>query len=174
MLRLARGRIFLAPRPNVGIDRLHRVRTHRIAPARLMRREQDLGAAQCRRARVFDDVVVVANEYADPTAVRGIENRVLAAFGNESTYEDVKLAMARPAPIGHRYDVSVVEPALFAALDQPGTDAHPVLSGETKQLPGALATWYGLGKRLDLVAREFSHVPVSGEAHLGERDYLDA
>src|SRR5206468_7626470 len=65
-LRLARRGIVMATGPDRGVDRLHAARAQRVTPARLVRREQDLGAQQRRGAGVLDDVVAVTDQHAPP------------------------------------------------------------------------------------------------------------
>ena len=96
-LRLARRGILMATGPDRGVDRLHAARAHRVTPARLVRREQDLGAQQRRGAGVLDDVVVVTDQHAHAATVRRVEHGVAVPGANVRVLEDVQLAMDRPA-----------------------------------------------------------------------------
>src|SRR5258705_226999 len=81
--------------------------------------------------------------------------------------------MDRPLPVWHRDNVGIVESSVACALDESGADRHFVLAGEAQQLLTARAIGDGLGERLECLESEFADVPVSGNAHLRERDDLD-
>ena len=138
-----------------------------------MRREQDLGAGQSRGARVLDDIVVVAGQHADAAALWRVEHRVPVAIGEKLTHELVQLAMERPCAVRHGDDVAVVQVVIVSALDQAGSDRHPVLRREAQELLRARSIRDRFGETLDLLARELPRVPVAGEAHLWKSDDLD-
>ena len=173
-LRFARHGILVASVPHRSIDRLHAARAHRVAPARLMRRDQHLGAEQRGGPRVLDDVVVVADEDPDAAAVRRVEHGVAVAGGDVRMLEDVQLAVHRPAPVGHGEHVAVVDAPVVAALDEAGADAELVLARQPQQLLRARPVGHGLGQQLERLARELAHVPVAREAHLGTGEDLGA
>jgi hypothetical protein len=121
--------------PQRQVDRPHGTGASRPAAARLVRRQQNLGPGERRNACVLHQVVVVANQHADPAAVRRIEDRVTIAGRKILAHEDVQFAVAGPAPIRHRDEVAVVELAVVAQLDEPRADRHPVLRRQLQKPP---------------------------------------
>src|SRR5687768_6690602 len=87
--------------------------------------------------------------------------------------EHVQLAMARGAAIGHRYDITVEETSVVAALDESRADRHPSPLRQSEQLLRSRSVRHRLRKRFDLDTRQFSHVPITGHAHLREGNQLD-
>src|SRR5439155_22835647 len=66
---------------------------------------------------VLHEVVVVADQNADTAAVRRVEDRVSVAGRKKLANKHVQLTMTRPAAVGHRDDVAIIELAIFAMPD---------------------------------------------------------
>ena len=84
----------------------------------------------------------------------------------------MQLTVAGRPSIRHGYDVGVVEQAVVAPLDQPGTEAQVVVYGEVQEGLRRRARRHGLGQGVDGLPREIAHVPVAGEAHLRESNHV--
>src|SRR5256885_13702062 len=124
----------MATDPDSGVDRLHAARAERVTTARLVWREQDLGAQQRRGAAVLDDVVVVTDQHAHAETVRRVEDGVAVPGANVLMLKDVQLAVDRPRPIRHGDDIGVVDAAIWRALQQPRADGHPMLPGQVQEI----------------------------------------
>ena len=128
--------IDVAPFPQLDVDGAHGVRTARAAPTGLVRREQHFRAHERGDPRVLDDVVVVADQHADPDAVRCVEHREFVTTRNMRADKCMQLAMARDSAVRHRDDVRVEEPPVLRPLDQASADCHLMASREVEQDPG--------------------------------------
>jgi hypothetical protein len=133
-----------------------------------VRRQEDLGTEQRGCPSVLDDVVIVADQDAHPTTVRGVEDGVLVSGPQVRAHEGVELSMARPASVRHGDQIRVEQLPIPRTLDQPRTDRHPMRTGKLEQRSGRGAVGNGFRQRLQFFARKLAEVPVAGDTHLGK------
>jgi hypothetical protein len=79
--------------PEPGIYGLHAVWRWRVAPARLVRRKQDVGPKEGRRPAILDQVVVPADQDSDTHSPRCVDDGETISARNGFMLKRMKLAM---------------------------------------------------------------------------------
>src|SRR5579871_3770600 len=141
------------------------MRTAGGAAAGLMGCEENICTKEGSRTSVFDEVVVVTDQNADPDAQWRVDHRVAIAALYVLVLEGVQFAMPSERPVRLAEDVGVEQPAIVGALDHAYADGHVELVGERHRFHNGIALRNGFGERVELLPTQVAHMPVAGDAH---------
>jgi hypothetical protein len=137
-----------------------------------MRRDEDIGAQQRDRTRVFNYVVVPTNQDAYPHSQRGIKNSVAIAAVDVLVLEHMELAMAVDCLVWLANEIRIEQPSVDPSFNQSCAYGDLIVAGERRDSFDRLATWHRFRKAVQSLAAQVSDVPVAGDAHFRERENL--